>query len=399
MNIKLDMMQTTALAVAVYYFGAWLKTKWTMLERFCIPAPVVGGLVFAIVNLILNQTNALHLTLDTTLQKPFMMVFFTSIGMGASIELIKKGGLQVIIFWLCACTLCICQDVVGVTLAKILGKSPLLGLLCGSITMTGGHGTGAAFGPLFEKSYGVVGATTTAMASATFGLVMGSIIGGPVGKRLIDKKNLKSPGNSPEAAETVAATTVIDEKINYEELFKTLGIILISIGVGAVLEKFFVSLGITLPSYVNSMIIAAILLNVGESTGKWHVNQKCTDVLGNIGLNVFLSMALVGLKLWELAAVAGPMLIILVAQTTLMALFATFITYNFLGKDYDAAVMAAGHCGLGLGAGPNALANERAVMEEYGYSELGWLLFPALALVVDDIFNPLVISGIMSLYK
>lgn len=399
MNIKLDMMQTTALAVAVYYFGAWLKTKCTMLERFCIPAPVVGGLVFAIVNLILNQTNALHLTLDTTLQKPFMMVFFTSIGMGASIELIKKGGLQVIIFWLCACTLCICQDVVGVTLAKILGKSPLLGLLCGSITMTGGHGTGAAFGPLFEKSYGVVGATTTAMASATFGLVMGSIIGGPVGKRLIDKKNLKSPGNSPEAAETVAATTVIDEKINYEELFKTLGIILISIGVGAILEKFFVSLGITLPSYVNSMIIAAILLNVGESTGKWHVNQKCTDALGNIGLNVFLSMALVGLKLWELAAVAGPMLIILVAQTTLMALFATFITYNFLGKDYDAAVMAAGHCGFGMGATPNGIANMTAVSENYGPAPRAFFVLPIVGAFLIDFANSIIITVFVNIFK
>ncbi|MBP1866598.1 sodium/glutamate symporter, partial [Clostridium tetanomorphum] len=321
MEIKLDMMQTTALAVVVYYFGAWVKTKIQILEKFCIPAPVVGGLIFAIVNLIVKQNGLLTLNLDTTLQKPFMMVFFTSIGMGASIELVKKGGLQVVIFWLCASVLCIFQDALGVILAKALGQSPMLGLLAGSITMTGGHGTGGAFGPLFEKDYGVVGATTTAMAAATFGLVMGSIIGGPVGKRIIEKKGLKS--NVSVEAQAAATTEAKNEAINYEEIFKTLAIVLISIGVGAVLEGFFKSLKITLPSYVNSMIIAAIILNVGESTGKWHINQKCTDILGNIGLNVFLSMALVGLKLWELAAVAGPLLIILIGQTILVALFAT----------------------------------------------------------------------------
>ena len=326
MNIKLDMMQTTAVAVVIYYFGAWVKTKWQLLEKFCIPAPVVGGLIFSIVNLILRQNGLLNLDLDTTLQKPFMMVFFTTIGMGASIELVKKGGLQVVIFWLCASVLCIFQDALGVILAKALNQSPFLGLLCGSITMTGGHGTGGAFGPLFEKDYGVVGATATAMAAATFGLVMGSIIGGPVGKRLIEKKGLKSVAPKQETAAAAAEAT--NEVVNYEELFKTLAIVLISIGIGAVLEKFFISIHITLPSYVNSMIVAAIILNVGESTGKWHINQKCTDILGNIGLNVFLSMALVGLKLWELAAVAGPMLIILIAQTILMALYATFVTFN-----------------------------------------------------------------------
>ena len=395
MNIKLDMMQTVALAVVIYYFGAWVKTKVSILEKFCIPAPVVGGLIFAIVNLIVKQNGILELSLDTTLQKPFMMVFFTSIGLGASLDLVKKGGLQVVVFWLIASLLTVFQNALGVGLAKALGQHPLLGLICGSVTMTGGHGTGGAFGPLFESKYGFAGATTTAMAAATFGLVMGSIIGGPIGKRLIESKGLKSSAVAKQANE---ATVTKEEVVDYNSLFSTLAIILISIGVGAVLEKFFVSLGITLPSYVNSMIIAAIILNVGESTGKWHVNQTCTDILGSIGLNVFLSMALVGLKLWELAAVAGPMLIILISQTILMAAFAYFITFNFVGRDFDAAVMSAGHCGFGMGATPNGIANMRAVVERYGEAPRAFFVLPIVGAFLIDFTNAIVITTFVNIF-
>ncbi|CDI50510.1 sodium/glutamate symporter [Clostridium tetani] len=401
MEIKLDMMQTAALAVVIYYFGAWVKTKVQFLERFCIPAPVVGGLIFAFLNLFLRQSGALTLELDTTLQKPFMMVFFTTIGMGASIELIKKGGLQVVIFWLIATLLCIFQNAIGVGLAKVFGQSPFFGLLCGSVTMTGGHGTGGAFGPDFEKKYGVVGATATAMAAATFGLVMGSLLGGPIGKRLIESRNLRSDASTHESYESKdaeIAASVKDEVINYEELFRTLTIILVSIGVGAILEKFFVSINVTLPSYVNAMIIAAIILNVGESTGKWSVNQKCTDILGNIGLNVFLSMALVGLKLWELAAVAGPMLIILIAQTIFIALFAYFITFNLLGRDFDAAVMSAGHCGFGMGATPNGIANMTAVVERYGPAPRAFFVLPIVGAFLIDVSNSLIIAAFVNFF-
>ncbi|WP_270474110.1 sodium/glutamate symporter [Clostridium cochlearium] len=397
MEIKFDMMQTAALAVVVYYFGAWVKTKIQVLEKFCIPAPVVGGLIFAFLHLFLRQSGALTLELDTTLQKPFMMVFFTSIGMGASIELIKKGGLQVVIFWLVASLLCVFQNGIGVALAKILNQSPLLGLLCGSVTMTGGHGTGGAFGPMFEKDYGVVGATATAMAAATFGLVMGSLIGGPIGKRLIEAKNLKPNTEVYESADSVIGEK--EEAVNYDELFRTLTLILVSIGIGAILEKFFVSIGVTLPSYVNSMIIAAIILNIGESTGKWHINSKCTDILGNIGLNVFLSMALVGLKLWELAAVAGPMLIILVAQTILMAIFAYFVTFNLLGRDFDAAVLAAGHCGFGMGATPNGIANMTAVVERYGPAPRAFFVLPIVGAFLIDFSNSIIITAFVNFFK
>ncbi|PRR76884.1 Sodium/glutamate symport carrier protein [Clostridium liquoris] len=390
MEIKLDMMQTAALAVVIYYFGAWLKTKWSVLNKFCIPAPVVGGLTFAILNLILRESGLLKLTLDTTLQKPFMMVFFTTIGMTASIEIIKKGGLQVIIFWLCASVLCIFQDALGVVLAKALNQTPFLGLICGSVTMTGGHGTAGAFGPSFEKDYGVASATTLAMAAATFGLVAGSLLGGPIGKKLIEKKDLKSNASAYESAAIKEEAT--NEAVDYPELFRTLTIILISIGLGAVLEGFFNSIHFKLPSYVNSMIIAAIILNVGESSGKWHVNQKCTEILGSIGLNIYLSMALIDLRLWELAAVAGPMLIILLAQTVLMAIYAYFVTFNVVGRDYDAAVMAAGHCGFGMGATPNAMANMRSVVERYGPAPRAFFVLPIVGAFLIDFINAIIIT-------
>ncbi|WP_097027555.1 sodium/glutamate symporter [Clostridium peptidivorans] len=396
MQLKLDMMQTAAIAVVVFYFGGWLRTKISLLEKFCIPAPVIGGLVFAIVNLILRQNGLLMIDMDTTLQKPFMMVFFTTIGMGASIELIKKGGLQVVIFWLLASLLCVFQDTLSIVLANILGIDPKLGLIAGSITMTGGHGTGAAFGALFE-SQGMQGAVTAAMAAATFGLVMGSIIGGPIGQGLIKRKGLK-PSVSTEIKQAAATTEVVEE-ITYEELFKTFAIVLVSIGIGAVLEKFFVKAGLTLPSYVSSMIIAAIILNVGESTGKWHINSKCTDAIGNIGLNVFLSMALIGLKLWELADIAGPMLIILISQTILMALFATFITFNFMGKDYDAAIGAAGHCGFGMGATPNGIANMTSVSQKFGPAPRAFFVLPIVGAFLIDFTNAIIITAFVNFFK
>lgn len=396
MEIKMDMMQTTALAVVVYYFGGWVKSKWKLLYKFCIPDPVVGGLIFSILNLILKQSGALNLTLDTTLQKPFMMIFFTSIGFTASLQLVKKGGLQVVIFWALASVLCIVQDGIGVVLAKILGQNPLLGLICGSVTMTGGHGTGGAFAPVFEKM-GLQGAMTFAMAAATFGLVSGSLIGGPLGKRLIEKKRLQS--NAAQYASHEEVSSSIEEVISYDELFKSLALLLVAIGIGAVLEGFFKKAGITLPSYVNSMIIAAIILNVGESTGKWHINQKCTEILGNIGLNIFLSMALVGLKLWELAAVAGPMLVILLSQTVIMWLFAYYVTFNIMGRDFDAAVMGAGHCGFGMGATPNAVANMKSVVDRFGAAPRAFFVLPIVGAFLIDFTNAIVITTFANIFK
>lgn len=394
MTLKLDMIQTTTLAIFFYYIGVFIKSKVSILEKFCIPAPVVGGLIFAILNLIFTESGFISISLDTTLQKPFMLAFFTTIGLGASFKMIKQGGLHVIMFFIAALLLVISQDVLGVVMAKFIGEDPLLGLIVGSVTMTGGHGTGATFGALFESEYGLVGASTTAMAAATFGLVCGSLIGGPIAKNLISKNNLKN--NSDEFFE---ANSDDCEEVSYKTLFNTFSLIFISMGLGSILEMFFTNLGIVLPSYVDAMIVAAIILNIGEQTNKWKINSKCVDIIGNISLNVFLSMALIGLKLWELKSTAGPLLILLIGQAVLMFIFAYFITFRLMGKDYDAAVMSSGHCGFGMGATPNGIANMEAITSKYGASPKAFFILPVVGAFLIDFSNSLVITLFVNLFK
>ncbi|APU59565.1 sodium/glutamate symporter [Clostridium botulinum] len=394
MTLELDMIQTTTLAILFYYIGVFIKSKVSIFEKFCIPAPVVGGLIFAILNLIFTESGFISISLDTTLQKPFMLAFFTTIGFGASFKMIKQGGLHVIMFFIAALLLVISQDVLGVVMAKFIGEDPLLGLIIGSVTMTGGHGTGATFGALFESEYGLVGASTTAMAAATFGLVCGSLIGGPIAKNLISKNNLKNSSD-----EFFEANSDDCEEVSYKTLFNTFSLIFISMGLGSILEMFFTNIGIVLPSYVDAMIVAAIILNIGEQTNKWKINSKCVDIIGNISLNVFLSMALIGLKLWELKSTAGPLLILLIGQAVLMFIFAYFITFRLMGKDYDAAVMSSGHCGFGMGATPNGIANMEAITSKYGASPKAFFILPVVGAFLIDFSNSLVITLFVNLFK
>ena len=388
MIVKLDMMQTAALAAIIFYFGGYVKSKVPILYKFCIPDPVVGGLIFAAANLVFRQSGMLNIEMDTTLQSPFMMIFFTSIGFTASIELIKRGGLQVVIFWLCAVVLCVIQCGIGVTLAKILNQNPLLGLVTGSVTMTGGHGTGAAFAPLLED-LGLNGAMTAAMAAATFGLVAGSLIGGPIGRFLIERNHLQP---HPEKYDLDFVNGNGDEKLSYDSLMKNFAFLLAAIGLGAVLANFFKRHGITLPAYVSSMIIAAIILNLGHFTQKWTINQKAVETIGAIGLNMFLSLALINLRLWELLDLAAPMLVILMSQTFIMAVYAMFVAYNLCGRDYDSAVITAGFCGFGLGATPNAMANMRSVVERFGEAPRAFFVVPIVGAFLIDFANAIVIT-------
>ena len=391
MKLELNMIQTLALSIAVFYLGSYLKKKISVLDKFCIPAPVIGGLIFAIVNLILRLTGTVELTLDVTLQSPFMLVFFTTIGLGASFKMIKQGGKGVFFFSIAAISLVVFQDIFGVLVAKAIGANPLLGIISGSVTMTGGHATGATWGATFENAYGLTGASATAMAAATFGLVCGSLLGGPIGKRLIKKNNL-----TPESYEFVASTTVKEEAVNFKSLFDTLSIIFICMGIGTVLEYYFSKLGATLPQYIYPMVVAAIVINFGEKTKTFKINTTCTDILGNIGLNVFLSMALVNLQLWQLKETAGPLLILLFVQAVLMAFFSYFITFRLMGKDYDAAVISSGHCGFGMGATPNGMANMDAITTKFGASPKAFFVLPVVGAFFVDILNSLIIGGFVS---
>lgn len=398
--IKPDMMQTAAICIVSLFIGRWLKKKVNFFEKFCIPAPVIGGFLFAIIHLILRQAGIVEFEMDTTLQSPFMMFFFTTIGLTSSLEVIKRGGIGVILFYIATVILVILQNCVGVGLAKVLHQPAELGLLCGSITMVGGHGTAGVWGPIFEEN-GMQAGAVIGMAAATFGLIMGSLIGGPIGGFLIKKNNLHpdlSEGGL--SAEELLETEKADP-ITVDEVLKTMAIIFVSISIGVILKDVLVKAWdkLILPAYVTSMFIAGIYRNtIGKKEGVFKVSESSANLLGEIGLNVFLAMALSTLKLWQLAAVAGPMLIILIVQTVVIALFTIFVTYNIMGRDFDAAVLAAGMCGFGMGATPNGVANMQSVTDKYGPSQKAFFILPVVGAFLIDLTNTFAITVFASIF-
>jgi len=403
LTLRLDMIQTLALASVLLFVGYGVRRAVPVLDRYNIPAPVVGGFLFAAVALVLRVQGWLVLEFDTTLQTPLMIAFFTTIGLGASLGLLKIGGPQVLLFWGLASGMAVLQNGVGVTLAGLLGVDPLLGLLAGSITMTGGHGTGAAFGRLIEQEYAFPGAFTLAMASATFGLVSGGLIGGPVATSLLRRHR---PPRSPRPAGAVPAGLAhasLDEEIDTEvsgpaptaySLLKIIAIVLVAMWIGAGLSAWLRQL-ITLPAYIGAMIVAAVARNLADAS-RLRIEQRVVDDLGTISLSLFLAMALMSLRLWELLDLALPLLVILVAQVTLMAAFAYFVTFRVMGRDYDAAVMAGGHCGFGLGATPNAVANMEAIAERFGAAPRAFLVLPMVGAFFIDFTNALIITGFIN---
>ncbi len=417
------MIQTVALAAVLLFVGYGVRQRIGVLDRFNIPAPVVGGFLFAALALGLRQMGILAFEFNTTLQAPFMVAFFTTIGLGASFGLLRIGGPQVVLFWGLASLLAVLQNGVGVGIANLLDVDPLLGLISGSITMTGGHGTGAAFGKLLEEEYAFTGAVTFAMAAATFGLVAGGLLGGPVGTRLIQRFGLTPapgataatagpPGSRPVAGTATApppglAHAALDEEIDTEPageaptaytLLKTLTIILVAMWAGSLLSAW---LGqyVTLPAYIGAMLCAVVIRNGADATKLVRIEQRTVDDLGTIALSLFLTMALMSLKLWELLSLAIPMLIILLVQVAMMAAFAMFVTFRFMGRDYDAAVMAAGHCGFGLGATPNAVANMTSLVERFGGAPRAFLVLPMVGAFFIDFTNALIITGYINFLR
>lgn len=407
MTLKVDMIQTVALAAAVLFLGYGVRRRVGVLDRFNIPAPVVGGFLFAVVSLVLRQSGVLALEFDSALQSPLMVAFFTTIGLGASLGLLKQGGPQVLVLAVLASLLAVLQNGIGVGIAKLLGVNPMLGLISGSITMTGGHGTGAAFGKLMEEQYGMTGAVTAAMAAATFGLVSGGLLGGPIGTRLMTRFGLRSTGGEPAPLAAVAEHAALDAEIDTEPageaptaflLLQMLAVILGCMALGGLLSTWLGQF-VTLPGYIGAMLVAALLRNVAEATRLVRIEQRVVDDLGTIALALFLTMALMSLKLWELLGLAGPMFAILVAQVALMALFAYFVTFRVMGRDYDAAVMAGGHCGFGLGATPNAVANMKSLVERYGPAPRAFLVLPMVGAFFIDFTNAVIITTFLNLLR
>ena len=405
-TLKLDMIQTLALASLVLFAGYGIRRRVGVLDRYNIPAPVVGGFLFAAVALALRLRGVLAVEFDTTLQPPLMIAFFTTIGLGASLRLLRVGGVQVGIFLVVAGVLAALQDTVGVALAKALGVHPFLGLIAGSITMTGGHGTGAAFGKLMEDQYGFQGAVTLAMAAATFGLVSGGLLGGPIGTLLI-RRNRLHPAKGAADAGTVAGLehASLDEEIDTEpsgepptaySLMKGITIILVAMWAGSLLSRW---LGqyFTLPAYIGAMFCAAIFRNVADLASHPKIEQRIVDDLGTIALSLFLAMALMSLRLWELLDLAVPLLVILCTQVVMMGLWGYFVTFRSMGRDYDAAVMAGGHCGFGLGATPNAVANMESLVERFGPAPRAFLVVPMVGAFFIDFVNAAIITAFINL--
>ena len=401
------MIQTVALAAVVLFAGYGIRRRVRTLDRFNIPAPVVGGFLFAAAALALRQAGILAFQFDTALQAPLMVAFFTTIGLGASVGLLRLGGPQVLLFWGLASALAVVQNGVGVALARLLGVDPLLGLITGAITLTGGHGTGAAFGKLLEEQYAFAGGVTLSMAAATFGLVSGGLLGGPVGTGLIRRFGLTPAPAAAPAPPAALAHAALDEEIDTEPagepptaytLLKTLTIILVAMWAGSLVSAW---LGryVTLPAYIGAMLCAALLRNLADGTRLVRIEQRTVDDLGTIALSLFLSMALMSLKLWELLDLALPMLVILTVQVVVMAAFATFVTFRLMGRDYDAAIMAAGHCGFGLGSTSNAVANMTAPVERFGAAPRAFLVVPMVGAFFIDFTNSLVITAFINLLR
>lgn len=393
MELNLNIYETMALVSVIFYIGKYIRNKFSVLSKYCIPPSVVGGFIFAILVLVLKLNNIATINLDTSLQELFMTAFFTSIGFTASFKLLKQGGIKVITFLGLAILLVVLQNIVGVSLASVFNLDPLLGLCTGSIPMVGGHGTAGSFGPMIENM-GITGATTVSFASATFGLIMGSLIGGLVARSLINNHKLKTVHDEN-------SSTPIDEVGDYNEeshnilchktLMTAAGLLFVAMGLGSIISDFIQKLGLTFPSYIGAMLTAAIIRNIYDLMNK-RILEKEIETLGGLSLSFFLTMALMGLKLWELFDLALPLVIMLVAQVMLVGFFAYFVTFRVLGGNYEAAVFASATCGFAMGATPNAIANMDELTNRYGFAPTPYFVVPIVGCLFIDFFNSTIIT-------
>ena len=389
MEIQIDMYQTLSLSGVVLMLGQFLKQKINFLEKFCIPSPVVGGLIFSVLTCILYSTGVVEFTFDDTLREVCMVFFFTSVGFQANLKVLKSGGKALAIFLGLVIALIFMQNLLAVGVSHLIGLDSLVGLCTGSIPMVGGHGTAGAFGPVLED-FNVQGATTICTAAATFGLVAGSLIGGPIGKRLIEKKHLL------DTIVTEDDSLLIEEEKKHERHSNMYAAavfqLILAVGLGTIISELLTKTGLTFPIYIGAMIVAAIVRNVGEYSGKFDIYMGEINNLGGICLSLFLGIAMITLKLWQLAELALPLMILLGAQLLLIFLYTYFVVFRVMGKDYDAAVLAAGTCGFGMGATPNAMANMQVLCDRYAPSVKAYLLVPLIGSLFADFINSLVIT-------
>ena len=406
-TIAVDPYYTLIVATLVLLVGRLMVDRIKFLQDFNIPEPVAGGLLAAAIIYILHASTGVSFAFDKGLQDSFMLIFFSSIGLSADFSRLKAGGVGLVLFLLVVSAFIVVQNVVGVGLAGALGLDPIIGLVTGSITLTGGHGTAGAWGKVLEEQHHIVGATDLGMASATFGLVLGGLIGGPVARKLVNKMGMKPSAKAAQAHDT--ADTAIDDVFEHAHqrrlitanaAVETMALFAACLAFSALMTtpevKSFLPSWFTLPQFVWALLFGVLLRNFLTSAFKVNMFDRAIDVFGNASLSIFLGIALLNLKLWQLLDLALPMLIILAVQTAIMALYAYFVTYRFMGKDYDAAVLAAGHCGFGLGATPTAVANMQSVTERFGPSHKAFLIVPMVGAFFIDFVNAFILTGFVN---
>ena len=397
-ELNFNLVETVAFATAILWLGMFLRKRIFFLSKYNIPAPVIGGVIFALASWALKDSFSFNF--DMVVKDPLMITFFTSIGLAASFKMLKQGGPQVFIFLIVASVLVLLQNVVAVVLSYATGIHPLLGMLAGSITMSGGHGTGAVYAALFEKQYGLAGGMELAMAAATFGLVMGSILGGPVARRLIERNRLSKSHLNPDEMtyETVDETLdpASDGPVSASVLMTTLMQITIAMSVGAFIYEELVKVGIQLPTYLCALFVGIFIRNFSDMSGLYKVHLRLADTIGAVALSLFLALSLMSLKVWQLADLAGPMALILFGETLLMGFYAYFVTFNVMRRDYTAAVISGGHCGFGLGATPNAIANMDAITSNYGPAPRAFFVVSIVGAFFIDIVNAIVIQSFVA---
>lgn len=394
MELSFDLLQTLGLAVVIFLIGRFIKSKVKFFQTYFIPAPVIGGLLASLIIFGLHQANVLDVKFDVTLQDFFMNIFFTCTGFTCSYAVLKKSGKLGAILAVSAVVFLAVQNLVGVGLAHLFGINKLLGIAMGSISMSGGVGSGASFGPTLEE-LGAVGGTTIGVAAATFGLLLGSLVGGPVANRLITKNNLVSSAKEDKNIVDKAKDLLIEKS-----LFNSVIIILVAAFIGTYIGKLLNLTGLKFPYYVGCLFGGALVRNIDDARGsKASLNMNEINIIGNISLNLFLSIALMNLNISKLLDLALPMIVILLAQAIVMMIWAYVVDFNTLGKDYEAAVMAAGHCGVGLGQTPNAIANMSAVIEKNGPAPTAWFVLPVVTVIFINLMNPIVITLFINLFK
>ena len=419
-TLSLDMIQTAGMGALALIVGMFLTRKVSFLQKYCIPSPVSGGIIFSLLTLALYAWFDIEVSFDGTLKDIFMLAFFSSVGFQCDLRVIKKGGKPLIVMLVLLVILITAQNLTAVGFTRLLGINPLIGMAAGSISMTGGHGTAGGFASVLE-GMGLQGAGTIGMAAATFGLIAGSMMGGPLAEKIISKKlvheQMQEPDEeidpamsgieSDEASPSGRAKRVSTNEQEFQQYAKASYCILLVMGGGTVLSWLFAKMGVTFPTYFGALILAALARNLlglirYKEEGRWQKGEKLLDMerivsVGNICLSMFLGMAMVSLRLWELQSLALPVIVILSSQVVLMALFAYYLAFPLLGRNYDAAILCAGLCGFGLGATPNAMANMSAVCYKFRYTVRPFLIVPIIGAMFTDLINTGIITLFLSL--